>query len=194
MVNEWKEGRMDVLGVSETHLRGKGAVEGSVSEGLWEGVEGMVVWSGVKEEYKGRAKEGVAILLSSRMSEGVIEYDCIDSRIVWVRIRMENIRYVFVCVYAPVCKETKVGREEMEAFWKKLNDCVKCFDERERIIVLGDMNARVGEMSDGEIVGKFGVPGRNVNGEYLVDFCAERHLFVANTFFEHRMIHRYSWK
>ncbi len=30
------------------------------------------------------------------------------------------------------------------------------------------------------------------NGQYLVDICAERKLFLANTF-QHKMIHRYTW-
>ncbi len=33
----------------------------------------------------------------------------------------------------------------------------------------------------------------NENGQYLVDICAERWLFVANTVFQHKMIHRYTW-
>ncbi len=36
--------------------------------------------------------------------------------------------------------------------------------------------------------------GVNENGEHLVDVCAERGLFLANTFFQHRMIHRYTWR
>ncbi len=37
-----------------------------------------------------------------------------------------------------------------------------------------------------------GVEGANENGEHLVDVCAERGLFLANTFFRHKMIHRYT--
>ncbi len=37
-----------------------------------------------------------------------------------------------------------------------------------------------------------GVEGVNENGEHLVDVCAERGLFLANTF-QHKMIHRYTW-
>ena len=32
------------------------------------------------------------------------------------------------------------------------------------------------------------------NYEYLVDICPERGLFLANTFFQHKMIHRYTWR
>ena len=33
----------------------------------------------------------------------------------------------------------------------------------------------------------------NENGQYLVDTCAERGLFLANTFSQHKMTHRYTW-
>ncbi len=44
------------------------------------------------------------------------------------------------------------------------------------------------------VVGMWGVEGVNENGEHLVDVCAERGLFPANTFFQHKMIHRYTWR
>ncbi len=44
------------------------------------------------------------------------------------------------------------------------------------------------------MVGKRGVDRANENGEHLVDVCAERGLFLANTFFQHKMIHRYRWR
>ncbi len=50
------------------------------------------------------------------------------------------------------------------------------------------MNARVGG-----VVGKYGVDGVNGNRNYLVDICVERGLFLSNTFFQHKMIHRYTW-
>ncbi len=54
------------------------------------------------------------------------------------------------------------------------------------------MNARVGNTETGGVVGKYGVAGVNENGQYLVDICAERGLFLLNTF-HHKMIHRYTW-
>ena len=59
---------------------------------------------------------------------------------------------------------------------------------------MGDMNAKVGDERVDEVVGKWGVPGKNENGEWLVDVCAERGLFLANTFFQHKMIHKYTWR
>jgi len=42
-------------------------------------------------------------------------------------------------------------------------------------------------------VGKFGVPGINGNGECLVEMCAERGLICGNTWFQKKMIHKYTW-
>ncbi len=43
-------------------------------------------------------------------------------------------------------------------------------------------------------VRKWGVEGVNENCEHLVDVCAERRLFLANTFFQHKIIHLYTWR
>jgi len=62
------------------------------------------------------------------------------------------------------------------------------------VVVIGDMNAKFGDVIIDEVVGKWGVPGRNENGESLVEVCAERGLFLANTYFEHKMIHSCTWR
>ncbi len=43
------------------------------------------------------------------------------------------------------------------------------------------------------VVLKYGVKGVNENRQHLVDICAERGLFLSNTSFQHKMIHRYTW-
>ncbi len=44
------------------------------------------------------------------------------------------------------------------------------------------------------MVGKWGVEGVKENGEHLEDVCAERGQFLANTLFQHKVIHRYTWR
>ncbi len=62
----------------------------------------------------------------------------------------------------------------------------------EYVFLLGNMNARVGSTEIGGVVEKYGVDGVSGNGHNLVDICAERGLFLSNTF-QHKMIHRYTW-
>ena len=97
-------------------------------------------------------------------------------------------------MYAPVNVSNGRGREEMRKFWNDVNECLRSFDTGSRIVLLGDMNGRVGSSEIAGLVGKWGVDGVNENGEHLVDICAERGLFLANTFFQHKQIHRYTWR
>ncbi len=58
--------------------------------------------------------------------------------------------------------------------------------------MLGDMNVRAESTEIAGVVETYGVERVNENGQYLVDICAERWLFLLNTF-QHKMMHRYTW-
>ncbi len=80
----------------------------------------------------------------------------------------------------------------MREFWDEVNDCLRMFEEGRRIVVFGDMNGRVGKNGLAGVVTKLEVGGVNENGEQLVDVCAKRGQFLANTFFQHKNIHQYT--
>ena len=178
IVDMFKERKLDVLALCETKVKGKGERE-------WEGQR--VIVSGVDERC--RAREGVAVVIAGRLWGRVSEYKCINSRMMWVRLKMAGEKVVIVSVYAPGMEKSE---NERETFWENLNECVAGFGEGERIIVLGDMNAKVGDREKDGVLGRYGVPGVNDNGERLVEMCSERRLIVGNTWFQKRMIHKYT--
>ncbi len=98
------------------------------------------------------------------------------------------------CVYVPVNSSNGRGREEMRKFWNDVNECLRSFERGSRIVQMDDTNGRVGRNEIDGVVRKWGVDGINENGEHLVDVCAERGLFSANTFFQHRLVHRHTWR
>ena len=59
---------------------------------------------------------------------------------------------------------------------------------------MGDMNAKVGSLAIGNIVGKFGLGERNERGERMIQFCTENKLTICNTWFQHHVRKRYTWK
>ena len=65
---------------------------------------------------------------------------------------------MFISVYGP---GTKKSEKEIEGFWNELNERVGSFGRNESMVVLGILNARVGNKVIEGIVGQFGVPGRN---------------------------------
>ena len=148
---------MDVLALCETKMKEKGEVTFVEVTGRVSGVE------------RGRAREGVALLLSERrVNKVVVEWKEVSFRLMWVRVRMGREYWAFVSVYGPGCERSE---EEQDEFWNELTRCVDGLSTRNYVVVLGDLNARVG---DGEVegtVGKYGVPGKNESGERLLDMC-----------------------
>ena len=117
------KGKVDILALSETHMIGEGVAECGVGKenGPWEGLVGGAVWKGLEKKPKsGRGTEGCAILMSERVWKCVTDYGWKGSRIVWVKCKIGIVKYAWVCVYAPVNKETKEGKKKMEDFWKEL--------------------------------------------------------------------------
>ena len=64
---------------------------------------------------------------------------------------------------------------------------------RNYVVVLGDLNARVGDGEEEGVVGKYGVPGENESGERLLDMCVEQELVIGNSFFKKKGINKYTW-
>ena len=92
------ERKLDVLVLSETKLRGRGEWEGNV-KGYKSGI------------IRGKAREGVAILLSDWLWETVQRVEFVNSRIMWAKCNVRGKKLVVVGVYAPGMERTEDERE-----------------------------------------------------------------------------------
>src|SRR5438876_272008 len=89
---------------------------------------------------------------------------------------------------------TDHGDEEIELIYEQLEDILNKQKGTDQVVIMGDMNAVVGEEKDGMVVRKFGLGKRNERGERLVEFCKINGLVVTNTWFEQERRRRYTWK
>ena len=64
---------------------------------------------------------------------------------------------------------------------------------RKYVVVLGDLNASVGDGELEGVVGKYGLSGENESGERLLDVCVEQELAIGNSFFKKKGINKYTW-
>ena len=78
---------------------------------------------------------------------------------------------MFISAYGPGSEKSEM---EIEEFWNELRECVGSFGRNESVVVLGDLNATVGNEVIEGIVGRHGVPGRNESAERLLEMCAEQ--------------------
>ena len=65
---------------------------------------------------------------------------------------------------------------------------------RELTILIGDMNAKIGNCDIGyeEVMGTHGIGDMNNNGERFVDLCAQ-HELIGGSVFPHKRIHKATW-
>ena len=169
---------MDVLALSETKMKGKGECKFGDVVGRKSGV------------MNGRAREGVALLVSDRVREKVVEWKEVSSRVMWVKVKWGREVWVFVSAYGPGCERSEDEREE---FWRSLGECIESLGRGCYVVVMGDLNARVGNEVVENVVGRYGVPGRNESGVKLLELCMEQELVVGNTLFKKKDINKYTW-
>lgn len=89
---------------------------------------------------------------------------------------------------------TNADDDEIERVYEDLNSLIDQTKAEDNLIVLGDMNATVGEGKDGTIAGQYGLGSRNDRGRRLIEFCARNKLVLTNTYFKHHKRQRYTWK
>ncbi|KAG8232471.1 hypothetical protein J437_LFUL018285 [Ladona fulva] len=57
--------------------------------------------------------------------------------------------------------------------------------KKDRVVVMGDWNASVGNEQVGGIVGNYGTGGTDERSRRLIEFCRDRKMIIMNTWFKH---------
>ena len=106
---------------------------------------------------------------------------------------VEGVWLTVIQVYAPTDDS---NREVKVEFFARLQETVGSVARGDVLIVIGDLNARVGNVTEvwGEILGKHGEVACNDNGGRLLQFCSENNLVVSNSWFQHKQIHQFTWE
>jgi hypothetical protein len=128
------------------------------------------------------------------------EWEPISERIIKIRLRCAPIHITVIAVYSPINPQTKQMGEECDKFYADLQDAINNVSSNDMLIVMGDLNARVGQNQQKRqqhvirsSVGPFTVDIENENGTRLIDFCEINNILISNTFFKHKLIHQTSW-
>ena len=180
LVEEVKKYNINILGITETKKKGQGY------ESL--GNHHKLIYSGV--DTKERAQAGVALILTNDLFESS-DFRCVNERLLEVNIELTDKNIKIIVAYGPNEDETKEKREE---FYHQLQSILDITKSNQEIIILGDLNARVGNNQENGF-GAIGKEGENIespNGELLLDICIHNNLKIANTFFKHKNIHKWT--
>jgi len=84
-------------------------------------------------------------------------------------------------VYAPT---TYAKEAEVEWFYEELQDLLELAPHKDVLSITGHWNAKVGSQEIPGVTGKFGLAVQNEASQRLTEFCQEKTLVIANTFFQ----------
>jgi len=86
------------------------------------------------------ALSGVAIAVRKDWKHKIQDYTWISDRIIGTRIKVLNIKFTIVGVYAPV----EVKEQDTEEFYRELQQIMDKIPKNENITLAGDFNGRIG--------------------------------------------------
>ena len=177
---------IDVAALSETRLAG----EGELCE---KGSGYTFFWSGRSSEERREAGVGFAVRTSlvgklAGLPKGV------NDRLMTMKLPlMAGKKYLtIISAYAP----TMTNPDEVKAkFYEELHTVIADVPKADKLILLGDFNARVGKdnVAWEGVLGHHGVGHCNSNGLLLLQTCAEHELLITNTIFRLPTRNRTSW-
>ncbi|KAK3516312.1 hypothetical protein QTP70_009432 [Hemibagrus guttatus] len=166
-----------------------------VQETRWKGSKARSIGAGFKLFYYGvdSKRNGVGVVLKEEFVRNVLEVKRVSDRVMSLKLEIEGVMLNVVSGYAP---QVGCELEEKERFWSELDEVMESIPTSERVVIGADFNGHVGEGNTGdeEVMGKFGVKERNLEGQMVVDFAKRMDMGVVNTYFQKREEHRVTYK
>jgi hypothetical protein len=181
VIREMRAYKLHLLGISECRWTGCGKRITSTGE--------TIVYSGRNDE---KHHGGVAIIMNRNVTKAMLEYAPVNERIIRARFQAKQGKLTIIQCYAPT---NEADDEEKTDFYLALQSEIEKVPTHDVTIVMGDLNAKVGNDNTGNerVMGKYGCGNINDNGERLVDLCGTNNLVIGGTFFPHREIHKLTW-
>ena len=109
------------------------------------------------------------------------------------RFNCRHTKLTIIVCYAPTNSETRSDDvANKDAFYNQLDDLTSGIPKHDVQIVIGDMNAQLGNNTDtwSPVLGNHAEGDLNDNGIRLLSFCQANNLVVGSSLFPHKRIHK----
>lgn len=132
----------------------------------------------------------MGLLIHKKYMNNIDNIEYISERIIQVILTFPKTKWCLLSLYAPDISKPKEQREE---FYEDLQNVVAQIPKDALLIMMGDMNARIGNMPVPGIKQRFNESEINENGDLLINFCSMNSLRINNTFYKHKWNHKITW-
>lgn len=136
-------------------------------------------------------RNGVAIVMKESISKSVIQFLPISDRVIMTKIQASPININFIQVYVPTADKDET---QIEEFYHQIHEALKITKKHEITLLMGDFNAKVGQVATEDVTGHCGLGERNERGRRLIEFCQETGFIIMNTLFKLPKRRLYTWK
>ena len=177
LIQELNHMKIDIVGISETRWTDTGKI---VKDDY------TMIYSGGEDQ-----KNGVGIILRNEVAKSMIEYWPIPDRVVMVKLQAKPFNINIIQVYAPT---QDYDDETTEEFYEQIQSAVSYTKSSDIICIMGDLNAKVGNVTDLNIIANYGLGKQNERGQRLIEFCNENNMVIMNTWFQQPLCRLYTWK
>ena len=178
-----KKYSIDIVALSETRFPGSGQLRED---------DYTFFWSGRPEEEKRMA--GVGFAIRNTIAKKLVEMPVsINERLMYLRIPLlKDEHATLISAYAPTMTNTD---EVKENFYDDLQQVMKKIPAEDKVFLLGDFNARVGNDNQAwpKVLGQHLIGKTNSNGLLLLSFCSEHELVITNSVFQQPNIWKGTW-
>jgi exonuclease III len=143
-----------------------------------------------------KGQNGTGLLVTGCATQCIFGFELINKRMCKLRIKGRFYNMTITSVYAPTEEENKRNPEDVERFYNKLSDMWDKTPRNDTLILLGDFNAKIGkERSNKREAGRHTLRDiTSENGGKLVQLATAHNLEISSTKFQHRRIHKGTWK
>ena len=115
----------------------------------------------------------------------------LNHRMATARIDMGKYKLSIINVYMPT---SKASDAEYANFLSDIEQEHRAVPKSDKLIILGDFNAKVGTPKDDDVCGGWSVGERNCRGDMVVDMCQTNDLSLVNTDFQHSRARLTTWR
>lgn len=114
----------------------------------------------------------------------------VSDRIITARFKNRSKNVSIIQCYAPTEVADAATKED---FYEQLSTVLAGIHRHDIKILMGDLNAQVGQTTS-ECMGRYALkPGASDNGRRLIDLCTDERMVIGGTLFPHKDIHKYTW-
>ncbi|GFO43075.1 craniofacial development protein 2-like [Plakobranchus ocellatus] len=159
--------KLNILGLVEVRLTGAGSMKlGSKT----------LIYSG---EHTHERVVGILFDLTTAKSLG--SWCPISDRVVAAKLINKPLNLGIIQLYAPTCNSEDV---EVEKFYEEIEKAKGYLKSQDIIIIVGDINAEVGDERVEDVVRPSGVGTVNERGSRLIEWCQINDFTITNTWYQ----------